>query len=131
MDGLDCLDHLVPLLHPMVLCHEPTFSTELRQVGDGLLVRRLQWPQSPASGFMLSDNPERRRGCVGRLGALVTLLKKDSLGFEPNRYRVGLVSVFANFSRRLVSLALHELAASGNSFCGWRPGIAGHPSGMD
>ena len=46
---------------------EPTFSAELRQVGDGLLVRRLQQP--PESGLGISGG-QVARNRDGRLRCL-------------------------------------------------------------
>ena len=65
---------------------EPTFSAELRQVGDGLLVRRPQWPLSPASRFQVVSSPEHRRASVGRVGALVSW--ERSVGRERCRPKV-------------------------------------------
>ena len=65
----------------LVTGDEPTFSTELRQVGGGLLVRRPQHPQSPASGFQAVHVP---RSGDGRVRGSLQLLKRIAFLHMPS-----------------------------------------------
>ena len=57
---------------------EPTFSAELRQVGDGLLVRRLQQPPESGLGFSGGQVARSRDGRVRGAGGARQLGEKGA-----------------------------------------------------